>query len=260
MRPQYLLRFDDLCPMMNWEIWEQVEELLVEFGVRPILAVIPDNRDESLSFGQVATDFWDRVRRWQRRGWTIAIHGYQHTFITQQRGLFGWNDRSEFAGLPASEQEARIRAALGIFTSERIKPTVWVAPNHSFDDVTLEVLHDSGTRIVSDGLGLFPYLDQRGMFWIPLQTWSFEARRLGVWTVCLHHNRWTKRDVDAFRANLAKYGRGLTSVDELVASYGARRRGILDHAYAGQRRARRWLNVRRHSGLKSAVAESPRPG
>lgn len=252
MWSQYLLRFDDICPTMNWEIWGQVEELLVDFNVRPILAVIPDNRDESFSFGHAAPDFWDRVRRWQAQGWTIAVHGYQHTFLTQHRGLFGWDDRSEFAGLPASEQQARIGAALDIFDREGIKPNVFVAPNHSFDDATLEVLHHSGIRIVSDGLGLFPHVDRRGMLWIPLQTWSFEVRRLGVWTVCLHHNRWTQRDVDTFRENLARYGRRLTSVDALVTAFGARRRGILDRAYAGQRRARRWRHVRRHNRLKSA--------
>jgi predicted deacetylase len=106
-------------------------------------------------------------------------------FITQQRGLFGWNDRSEFARLPASEQEARFRAALGIFTSERIKPTVWVAPNHSFDDVTLEVLHDSGTRIVSDGLGLFPFPGSARDVLDPASDLELQARRLRMWTVCL---------------------------------------------------------------------------
>ena len=46
----YLVRFDDICPTMNWEAWEQVENVLVSEGIRPILAVVPDNRDENLEW------------------------------------------------------------------------------------------------------------------------------------------------------------------------------------------------------------------
>ncbi len=48
MKTGFILRFDDLCPTVNWDVWNRIEELLVEFDVKPILSVIPDNRDKAL--------------------------------------------------------------------------------------------------------------------------------------------------------------------------------------------------------------------
>ena len=48
---RFLLRFDDLCPTMNWAMWDAIEAHLVRMEVRPILAVVPDNRDPKLVAG-----------------------------------------------------------------------------------------------------------------------------------------------------------------------------------------------------------------
>jgi hypothetical protein len=48
MSARYILRFDDICPTLNWDLWAGVEEVLLRTRIRPLLAVIPDNRDESL--------------------------------------------------------------------------------------------------------------------------------------------------------------------------------------------------------------------
>src|ERR1700676_5179596 len=77
MSVKFLLRFDDICPTMDWKIWNEVETILVEEGIKPILAVIPDNQDETLHDAEPNRHFWDRVRSWQTRGWTIGLHGYQ---------------------------------------------------------------------------------------------------------------------------------------------------------------------------------------
>ena len=61
---RYLLRFDDICPTMNWAIWDKVEEGLRRHDVRPILAVVPDNHDSKLRIDPPRADFWDRVRQW----------------------------------------------------------------------------------------------------------------------------------------------------------------------------------------------------
>ena len=110
--PRYLLRFDDLCPTMNWPLWEQIEHILVAQDVRPIVAVIPDNRDPKLVVDQFRADFWKRVRLWQARGWTVALHGYQHVYVNRNPGMLGIAPQSEFAGLPWQEQEAKLRQGL----------------------------------------------------------------------------------------------------------------------------------------------------
>ena len=147
----YLVRFDDICPTMNWEAWEQVENVLVTEGIKPMLAVVPDNRDENLEFGQENEHFWSKVLYWQKMGWSIAVHGYQHLYQTNDPGLVGLNKYSEFSGLSYELQSKKLQKALSIFESHDIKPNLWIAPAHSFDKVTVRVLSDLGIEIISDG-------------------------------------------------------------------------------------------------------------
>ena len=57
---KYLLRFDDVCPGMNWTVWREVESVLHANGVRPLVAIVPDNRDAHLNVGPARADFWER--------------------------------------------------------------------------------------------------------------------------------------------------------------------------------------------------------
>jgi predicted deacetylase len=228
---------------MNWGVWRAVEEILVDHQVRPILGVIPDNRDETLHIDPPESAFWERVRVWQSRGWTIAVHGLHHVFETDQAGLFGWNQRSEFAGLSFEEQDRKIKEAVRIFRSHGIRPEAWIAPNHSFDATTLRALRAGGVRIVSDGLGLLPYRDNTGMFWVPMQSWRFERRPYGVWTVCLHPNKWSSAELRDFRKAIAKCASRTTDVETLIERYGYRTRSALDRLFAAQRRTKK--HVRR---------------
>src|SRR5215469_15652864 len=106
---QYLIRFDDICPTMNWSVWNEVEQILVSAGVKPILAVVPDNQDPQLSVCEPKALFWDEVRRWQKRGWTIGLHGYQHLPVVQNGGILNLNQWSEFSGLGFHEQLAKLQ-------------------------------------------------------------------------------------------------------------------------------------------------------
>ena len=135
MLTRYLVRFDDICPTMNWTVWRQVEEALVEEGVEPILAVVPDNRDPNLTFDWPEPRFWDRVRQWQARGWTIGMHGYHHRYETEDAGIVGRNRYSEFAGL----SRGRVRV-LGFF------PTVHLSQpsmRFGFSRVGKQWFHDT---------------------------------------------------------------------------------------------------------------------
>jgi len=31
---------------MNWDVWAEVESILLEVGIKPMLSVVPDNHDE----------------------------------------------------------------------------------------------------------------------------------------------------------------------------------------------------------------------
>ncbi len=229
MSAQYLLRFDDICPTMDWTLWNRIESALIEAKVSPILAVIPDNQDATLTKGPREQRFWDRVRTWQARGWTIGLHGFQHRYVTGESGIIGLNKRSEFAGLPLAEQELKLRKACGIMRSRGVRPDVWVAPAHSFDLNTVAALHNVNLRTISDGLSVFPWTEN-GMLWIPQQLGKFHAMPFGVWTVCIHIDDPPHNDLAAFCGSLAKFGNSMTTLKEVVKTYGARQRSALDGA------------------------------
>jgi predicted deacetylase len=252
MNATYLLRFDDASPTMNWIVWDRIERLLHEHDVRPIVAVVPDNRDENLRIFPPDEHFWDRVRAWQGRGWAIGLHGYQHLLTIENRGLFGWNDRSEFAGLPAEVQERKIGSALEIFRREGVTADVWVAPNHSFDHLTLKILRAHGLSVVSDGLGLYPFRDRDGTTWVPRQITRLMPRPFGVWTICHHPNRWDANDLASLRSDLIEYGDRVTDLGALLERYGSRMMGWGDRLFAAQRRARKHVHRNRDRSVRAA--------
>ena len=213
---------------MQWSIWSKIEQILEETGVKPMLAVVPDNQDPILQVAPTDANFWNRVRSWQRAGWTIALHGYQHRYVTKESGVIGVNNRSEFAGLPAKEQERKLQKGIEIFRHERVKPDAWIAPAHSFDATTLSVLKKFDVRVISDGFFLYPYVDSEGMLWIPQQFCDFRAMPFGVWTICLHCNEWTGKEISKFRHDVDAYRKSIVTFDEIVRTYGSRRRGLID--------------------------------
>lgn len=228
MKAKYLLRFDDLCPTMNWEIWGKIEKVLLNFEISPVLAVVPDNQDPELAVDVPKVDFWDHVRKWQGLGWTIGLHGYRHKYVTTESGIIGINNRSEFAGLPQHEQEQKITKGIEIFRRRGITPEVWIAPAHSFDGRTVAVLLEAGIRYISDGYSFFPYVDTNGMMWIPQQIWRYRKMPPGIWTICIHHNSWSSRDVEKLAIDLESSKGMFTSFNEVAAVYRNRYASALD--------------------------------
>lgn len=217
--PRYLIRFDDLCPTMNWTLWEQIEHILVAQDIRPIVAVIPDNRDPKLIVDKFREDFWERVRLWQAREWTVALHGYQHVYVNRNPGMLGITPQSEFAGLSWQEQEAKLRAGLAVFEAQGVSVDAWIAPSHSFDRTTVRLLAAYRIPVINDGLTTRPFLDRLGITWVPCQLGSHIVPKSGgIWTVCIHHNNWTKKSLDNFCQDIISNKERITSLHELLDS------------------------------------------
>jgi len=70
---QYLLRIDDLCPTVSAERWQKFQSLIEEFRLRPILAVVPDNRDPELQVSPPDPAFWDCMRALEAAGAAIGL-------------------------------------------------------------------------------------------------------------------------------------------------------------------------------------------
>ncbi len=255
MTAQYLLRMDDACPTMGHRKWQMFEDLFDGLGIKPLVAVVPDNRDPELQRDPPDALFWEKVRSWQAKGWTIAMHGYQHRMhATKSKLVLPFYERSEFAGLSYEAQAAKIRKSWSLFVAERVEPTAWIAPAHCFDRLTLKAIHnETSIRIVSDGIARDQYFED-GFFWLPQQLWSFAEKSSGLWTVCLHPNTMTEEGFAALRTELEeRYISRVTSVDKLALHKRSKSLGDwLYDAYFWQRHRAFKLLHQVRSGLRSA--------
>ena len=191
-----ILRLDDACPKRDIEKWNRIEALLDAYGVKPLVGVIPHCKDPSFDKYPEDLDFWNkRVQNWKKKGWVLAMHGYEHVFHTKDTGINPVNNYSEFAGLSIDVQRDKIRKAINILKTHNIEPQVFFAPAHSFDKNTLEALKkESSIRVISD-VPANKSFSRYGMTFVPQQSGKVRALPFAVQTFCYHPNNMNE---DAF--------------------------------------------------------------
>jgi hypothetical protein len=216
---------------MHRQRWQAMEELLDEFAIKPIVAVIPSNEDPGMIFDNPDSEFWQRVQRWQLKGWTIGLHGYSHVMRpTMVRQILPFYDRSEFSGLSYQDQAEKIRKGLAIFRKHDVVPKVFVAPAHCFDRVTVDVIrNESEIRVISDGIALNPFY-QRGLYWLPQQLWDFSYKPFGVWTICVHPNTCTEIKANELRNAFTAHKDLFIGFEDVVLT--RRYKSMLDWMYS----------------------------
>jgi predicted deacetylase len=228
---QYLLRFDDLCPTLEAARWRRFLPLIEEFGIHPILAVVPDNRDRKLEAAPEDSGFWEQMRTLEASGATIALHGYRHLCQSTGRSLVPLHHRSEFAGVSGELQRQWIHTGLLTLRAHGLHPKIWVAPRHGFDHKTLRALRKEGIPVLSDGLSRVPFR-RGGVIWIPQQLWAPEERECGLWTICIHSNTASASAVERLGAFLRQHAAQFTSVERVLEEYKPGRLGIGERLYA----------------------------
>lgn len=229
---KYILRLDDACPTMDSGKWERIERLLDSCEIKPIVAVIPSNKDPEMMIDPPDDNFWGKVKAWEEKGWQIALHGYDHCYISDSGGLIPMNRQSEFAGVSIDIQKEKLRKGINIFGSFGITTNIWVAPSHTFDRSTLRALkEETDIQIVSDGVALFPY-QKDGFFWIPQQMWHFVEKNHGVWTCCLHPNMMSEKAFEVLE-NFCRRQRSefICDIEALQNRYQDRRKTVVDEMY-----------------------------
>jgi predicted deacetylase len=211
MTVKYLIRLDDACPTQNRYNWKMIEDILDKYEVKPIVAVIPDCKDPSLAYDKPMENFWNIVKDWEKKGWTIGMHGYQHLYVPmdKRKSIVPIHNKTEFAGLPYEVQEEKIKRSWEIFINNGIKPNIWIAPSHTFDHNTLKaLLNHTEIRIVSDGFA-FDVFKYNNFFFIPQQLWKFIKPPLEypfrLFTICLHPNTMSKEQILAVEKWLKNY-------------------------------------------------------
>jgi predicted deacetylase len=230
MTAQYLLRFDDLCPTMDRARWRRFMPLIRRFGIRPILAVVPDNQDLELQHEPHDPRFWGEMRSLEAEGATIGLHGFQHLCRARGRGLVPVHDRTEFAGVRRDLQREWVGAGLGILRGQGLHPRIWVGPRHGLDRVTLGVLREEGIELISDGFAARPFR-RGGLTWIPQQLWGPMEKRSGLWTICMHVNSATDEAVAEMGDFLGRFSSQFTSVDRVVREWPIVGRSVGDRVF-----------------------------
>jgi predicted deacetylase len=208
MKAKYLIRLDDACTTMQREAWDFLGDALEALDIRPIVGVVPDNQDPELIHTVSDADFWDRVRGWNNKGWSIALHGLHHTYhpiIQDELSLLPCHSKSEFVGLPLEQQRLMIRGAWQRFVTEGVRPICFMAPSHTFDLNTLIALEtETDIRVIADGYSFSPFRD-KGFIWIPQQLWHFRSMPFGVWSICLHPNTMSRHQLETFISDCVRY-------------------------------------------------------
>jgi hypothetical protein len=239
---QYLLRFDDLCPTVGRARWQRLAQLVEELGIRPILAVVPDNQDPGLLRSDADPEFWGRMRAMQAAGATIGLHGYRHLCQSRGKSLLPLHRMTEFAGVPEGIQSLWIEKGMEILRAEGLDPRIWVAPRHGFDRTTLRVLRRCGLHVLSDGLARTPFLSG-GVIWIPQQLWEPVPKSHGLWTVCIHANTIRESQISELAGFVRSHAVQFTSVDRVLEGYQQEKLAGAERFYAAFALGRAQLSI-----------------
>ncbi len=62
-----LIRLDDIAENMNWELMDKCEELFDNYNIKPVVGVIPNNKDIALLSFPERKNFWEVVNNWQSK-------------------------------------------------------------------------------------------------------------------------------------------------------------------------------------------------
>ena len=201
----YLLRLDDASEYMNEENWLRMETVLDKYSIKPIVGVIPDNKDEKLRVYGKAEDFWSKVKEWQNKGWIIALHGYTHVYETNDGGINPVHRHSEFAGLSLEKQKKKVRKGNEILRQHGLLPEIFYAPSHTFDLNTLQALEEeTDIRVISDTVANDVYYEH-GFYFIPQQSGAVRKLPFRLVTFCYHPNKMKDSDFEVLEKFIKSY-------------------------------------------------------
>ena len=212
-----LIRLDDIAENMNWDLMKKSELLFDKYNIKPVLGVIPNNKDPDLLEYPKGENFWEKVRGWQKKGWEIAMHGDAHVYDSNsnQHDYFNYGGGSEFFGHSLEDQTLKIKNGLQKFSQENIKIRNFYAPNHNYDKNTFIALKNCGINEVIDGYGLMPHKENNIKF-IPQLFHKVVALPFGIQSTQIHLNYWNEEDFNNFEKFIEKYANKIITYDQAM--------------------------------------------
>ncbi|MBO6008379.1 MAG: DUF2334 domain-containing protein [Lachnospiraceae bacterium] len=181
-----LVRLEDICPTLDRKKFEIFRQFFDETGIKPLLCVIPENRDPKLVKDNVNRDFWNFVRELKAEGYGIAMHGTYHLATGKSIGLISGDVSTEYAGMSYDSQLKKLREGKHILAQQDLDTEIFAAPNHSYDLNTIRACKKLGINYFSDGMSRKPYMIE-GVKFIPVSPF-WKHHKKGVLTMCISTN------------------------------------------------------------------------
>ncbi|MBI2635344.1 MAG: DUF2334 domain-containing protein [Parcubacteria group bacterium] len=208
-------RLDDIAPNMNWDNFNSLVAIFKKYSVRPLILIIPDNKDAGLLKYPARGDFWQTVKELVNDGWSFGQHGYQHLYKIKEGGILNINKKSEFAGVGYKEQSKIIAEGRGIMQINGLSPEIFSAPGHSFDKNTILALKENGFKYLSDGIALYPFKKWE-LRWLPQIMWRPRKILFGMATVALHPNTMLPEDLNNLEKFIKENRERVGNFEELI--------------------------------------------
>jgi len=213
-----LIRIDDIAENMNWKQMDICENFFDEENIRPLIGVIPENRDPELLLYPKNSKFWDRVRSWKKKGWEISMHGFNHVYDseTKFKDYFNYGGNSEFFGHDYDHQFRKIKLGKEKLFNEGIEVKSFFAPNHTYDKNTFKALCNNDIKVIIDGYGLFPY-EEHDLIFIP-QLFHKETIMLpfGLQSTQIHLNYWDETYFIKFKKFILNYKNKIKTYEDYI--------------------------------------------
>ncbi|MBI5997589.1 DUF2334 domain-containing protein [Clostridium perfringens] len=219
---KFIIRLDDACENMKEDNWIKIEKILDKYNIKPIVGIIPDNRDKEFVYG-IIKNFWEKYPiRWQEKNWIIAQHGLHHNLSK--------TIRTEYKGKTYEEQKENLKVGNKILKDNGINPRCFFAPAHTFDNNTIKACKDLNYfDFISDGYAFYPYLD-KGMFFVPsIFDTPHKIFPFGIYTFVYHPNNMKKSDFENLEKFIKKHKKEFNlDYDKILEKYSNRKRNIFD--------------------------------
>ena len=192
---KYILRLDDACEYMNKPNWERIEAICEKYDIKPLVGIIPKCTDKDITKFDYNEYFWKKMlNRWLKKGWEVALHGYNHVFHTKSGGINPVNYRSEFAGLSYEIQKEKIELGYLELKEKGLMPKVFFAPAHTYDKNTIAALKEvTPIRIISDTPATNIY-SKYGITFVPQISGRVRKLPFKYVTFCYHPNNMVEKD------------------------------------------------------------------
>ena len=212
----FLLRLDDACDYMDVKKWSKMETLLDKYNIKPLVGIIPDCKYELFcSSYNKDMSFWAKAKKWEEKGWGLALHGHQHIYMCKDGGINPYVQNSEFAGLPLEIQKDKIKTGYSILLENGIHPVAFFAPSHTFDDNTvLAIKEETDIRVICDTQATNIY-KEGDIFFYPVVSNCVRKLPFKYQTFCYHPNTMSDNDFDILENFFIKYSSDFVAFSEI---------------------------------------------